>query len=426
MANEDTSRRTHLSKGWWLLALIAVVLLYFLMLFVRSVPIEDTNSSPITEQLGEQLSPKKNDKTTLGTEKKAPEPLPIEAPKNESDTDESDTNESVQIAQIIIEEDATLLESLIEIKSYSTVQISIQTNTTSELLLSGVMPTQQDIDALHQASIVAFGEGKVVNELSVGERTAPSMILDELADFMPTLKGIKNGALEIAGNRGHISGQVASEQIKTEIVSKISSFLTGEIKDSMTFSRTANSVATNVATNVAKGVVVDSTQLGANKITEKHALLKKEAQELEETNQQVNAKKILVEKLELQICQEKVAQTMAGKTILFARNQSKLDTSSFVLLNTLIKVVNACGNKILDSKTTKIGINGYTDNRGREAYNMRLSQSRADAVKTYLVETGHLKPHFIRATGYGAAQPIASNDTKEGRVRNRRITILIY
>ncbi|MEP9351271.1 OmpA family protein [Xanthobacter sp. KR7-225] len=69
----------------------------------------------------------------------------------------------------------------------------------------------------------------------------------------------------------------------------------------------------------------------------------------------------------------------------------------------------------------QVAIEGYTDNVGDDAVNEALSQQRAEAVKAIMVEAG-LDPADVSATGFGAANPIAANDTPEGRSRNRRIT----
>ncbi len=69
---------------------------------------------------------------------------------------------------------------------------------------------------------------------------------------------------------------------------------------------------------------------------------------------------------------------------------------------------------------TAVEIGGYTDNTGDPAANLRLSQQRADAVKSTLVQSG-VTPGMLVAKGYGSANPIASNDTAEGRFQNRRI-----
>ncbi len=68
----------------------------------------------------------------------------------------------------------------------------------------------------------------------------------------------------------------------------------------------------------------------------------------------------------------------------------------------------------------KVEIRGYTDNVGSAAFNLKLSQKRADAVKQWLVKKG-IDATRLSAKGYGEANPIASNRTKEGRRKNRRI-----
>ena len=65
-------------------------------------------------------------------------------------------------------------------------------------------------------------------------------------------------------------------------------------------------------------------------------------------------------------------------------------------------------------------IAGYTDNTGDAAANVALSQHRAEAVRNVLVLAG-VDPAMLVAKGYGSANPIASNDTLDGRFRNRRI-----
>ncbi|ETH07379.1 outer membrane protein A [Bordetella pertussis 2371640] len=63
---------------------------------------------------------------------------------------------------------------------------------------------------------------------------------------------------------------------------------------------------------------------------------------------------------------------------------------------------------------------GHTDSIGTEAYNQKLSERRAAAVKTYLVSKG-IDPNRIYTEGKGELQPIASNKTREGRAQNRRV-----
>lgn len=67
---------------------------------------------------------------------------------------------------------------------------------------------------------------------------------------------------------------------------------------------------------------------------------------------------------------------------------------------------------------------GHTDNRGADAFNMRLSRDRAQAVRDRLV-AGGVKGSRIATDGKGPTQPIATNDTEEGRAKNRRVEIQV-
>ncbi len=69
-------------------------------------------------------------------------------------------------------------------------------------------------------------------------------------------------------------------------------------------------------------------------------------------------------------------------------------------------------------------IGGYTDNTGNPAANLKLSQARADAVMNALINKG-IAPERLKAEGYGEQYPVATNDTPEGRERNRRVDVRI-
>ena len=68
---------------------------------------------------------------------------------------------------------------------------------------------------------------------------------------------------------------------------------------------------------------------------------------------------------------------------------------------------------------------GYTDDTGKPEYNMELSRRRAEAVADYLQKTYNLGPDRVVPDWYGAANPIASNDTAEGRAKNRRVELRV-
>jgi OmpA-OmpF porin, OOP family len=73
----------------------------------------------------------------------------------------------------------------------------------------------------------------------------------------------------------------------------------------------------------------------------------------------------------------------------------------------------------------RVVITGYTDDRGSDAANMRLSQRRSDSVRDFLVAQGGVDGSRIESKGMGEAEPVASNDTEEGRAQNRRVELRI-
>jgi outer membrane protein OmpA-like peptidoglycan-associated protein len=73
---------------------------------------------------------------------------------------------------------------------------------------------------------------------------------------------------------------------------------------------------------------------------------------------------------------------------------------------------------------TNISIEGYTDSKGAEEYNMDLSRRRAEAVKASLIGRG-LTSSRLQTIGFGESKPVATNDTEAGRQQNRRVRIVI-
>ncbi len=73
----------------------------------------------------------------------------------------------------------------------------------------------------------------------------------------------------------------------------------------------------------------------------------------------------------------------------------------------------------------KIRLDGYTDSIGTDAYNIKLSERRAAAVKDYLIKEAGVDSSKITAVGNGEADPVADNKTAGGRAKNRRVEISI-
>ncbi len=103
--------------------------------------------------------------------------------------------------------------------------------------------------------------------------------------------------------------------------------------------------------------------------------------------------------------------------IYFDVGKATLRSESFKSLDNLAELL-----KVKDEMVIEIA--GHTDNTGDKNANLRLSQARAEAVRDYLIKKG-IAPSRIIARGYGDTQPVATNDTEEGRQMNRRVEIRI-
>src|SRR6266568_4192457 len=101
--------------------------------------------------------------------------------------------------------------------------------------------------------------------------------------------------------------------------------------------------------------------------------------------------------------------------VMFEIGKSALKPESFTVLDIVAQSLNA-------NPDIRIEIAGYTDNTGSSATNLRLSQTRADAVRAYLGSKG-VAPSRMVAKGYAAANPIAANTTAAGRAQNRRVEL---
>lgn len=103
--------------------------------------------------------------------------------------------------------------------------------------------------------------------------------------------------------------------------------------------------------------------------------------------------------------------------ILFAYDKSNLQGDATVNLNKLVTILN-------DYPDTNIEVQGHTDSKGSDDYNMRLSKRRAAEVSSYL-RSRNVAGSRIENKGYGESAPVADNESEDGRAQNRRVTFLI-
>lgn len=119
-----------------------------------------------------------------------------------------------------------------------------------------------------------------------------------------------------------------------------------------------------------------------------------------------------------------VRQTVKGDIMIrlyglsFPEGQAIIEPKYFSLL---AKVNEAIG----EFPNCQLTIEGHTDSTGRQKENLKLSHERAVAIMEYVLANTNVKREQIKAEGYGEQRPVATNDTSEGRAKNRRIDIII-
>ena len=117
------------------------------------------------------------------------------------------------------------------------------------------------------------------------------------------------------------------------------------------------------------------------------------------------------------VCQQLFGDLLSKGRIRFESGKADIVTDSAGLLDRLIETATRC-------PTVNIEVAGHTDTDGEEASNQALSEKRAQAVVDYLVKAGLPANRFISA-GYGSTQPLAGNETEEGKAQNRRIEFMV-
>lgn len=136
---------------------------------------------------------------------------------------------------------------------------------------------------------------------------------------------------------------------------------------------------------------------------------------VEEVKPQAVAPVVVEEaKPQSQVAREIIEKGRATLNVLFATNKDTIKKNYFKDIDDLAAVMK-------QHQDLNVTIEGHTDNVGSAAYNKKLSQKRADAVKQYMVKKAGIDAKRLTAKGFGMENPIASNKTKEGRAKNRRV-----
>ncbi|MEZ5536783.1 MAG: OmpA family protein [Thiolinea sp.] len=248
-----------------------------------------------------------------------------------------------------------------------------------QLVLDGKMASQQQIDALQNEAALQVGVTNVVNNLTVSEEHAEAGWLGSVAKMISALPA--GSEMKIQEDTLQLSGDVADDAALEKLSAQMDQMAQG-----------AGLQLQNQLQVAAQSAEPDAGQQNPDQ----------QAARAEE-------------------CQGRLNAAMQDKRILFTFNDAGITAESNALLDDLAQIIRECSDD-MDGMVIEIG--GHTDSVGNDAYNLDLSQRRANSVRDYL-QGKQIDAALLEAKGFGEANPVASNNTAEGQARNRRITFEI-
>jgi OmpA-OmpF porin, OOP family len=242
-------------------------------------------------------------------------------------------------------------------------------NSNGKIRYSGVVPDEQTKQNVLNQLKSTFGEGNISGDISVDSRARAAAWPSGLSSALPNFKA-PGSEVTFDGNSINVGGTM-SENAKSDTVAKLKSvYGTGMNVGSFEAASAvteANRRATEALSSLRPGFTADD----------------------------------LVNALNMNI-------------INFRSGSSQIPRESMPVLEQSASAIKSA------PAGTKLEVGGFTDNAGNPAANQKLSQQRADSVVRFLTDKG-VKSDSLVAKGYGGSNPIASNDTEEGRFKNRRI-----
>ena len=166
---------------------------------------------------------------------------------------------------------------------------------------------------------------------------------------------------------------------------------------------------------VRKNVVANQTEIASlkksaakqNRLIQRHSATVREAMSRAEEAHKLAEGKLLYE------------ATISGESVHFGFDRSDVSDEARTCLDVFAGVVKG------ENKNIYIEIQGHTDNIGTEEYNLRLGQARAEGIMRYLHMEHGIPLHRMNAFSYGEFKPVADNDTRSNRAKNRRVTIVV-
>lgn len=220
-----------------------------------------------------------------------------------------------------------------------------------------------------------------------------------------------------------VSGVVPDEATRSAIITKLKQLYSGEreVIDQLTVGMVVtppewSKQVQRMLTPDLKTVTQGQLSVNGNAVTLKGNVSSDATRQVLQANLSTGLNPAYSFKNELKAVQSEQSlldQTLANRIVEFESGSSRLTVTGLNLLNEMAAAISKLGQQ-------KILVIGHTDSQGNRESNIELSKARAAEVKAFLTKKG-IPDHLIAVNGMGPDQPVAPNNTDEGRRRNRRI-----
>lgn len=247
-------------------------------------------------------------------------------------------------------------------------QISIGDNSA---ILQGTVADQQQSDALNAAALSHFSPKQVINRLVIGSNIEPlkTGLINQLFNHI-NLSGV---SITLIKDIIKLEGSIDTDAQKKQLTQKLN----------QQFSSFGYTIVNNLSINPS--------------------------------NASANTKQTTIENKNN--CQQKLKKLMSNSTIFFDSSKAIIKPQSYPVLDEIFDILKQC-------PSAQVVVEGHTDNTGNADFNKKLSKNRAQSVVNYLVKKGIMREK-LSEHGFGSSKPVVSNDTPEGRSKNRRIEFTI-
>ena len=186
----------------------------------------------------------------------------------------------------------------------------------------------------------------------------------------------------------------------------------------------AKAQADMVNNQTASSAAVSAAQSDAAKAQAEAEQSRLVAEQAKQREQQANSDKVAM-RAQLSVQLNKILETRdSARGLIVSMSDVLFDTGKYSLKPGAREKLAKVAGILLAYPGLNIEVGGYTDNVGGDALNQKLSENRADSVRSYLIEQG-VVTDSVSAKGFGNSLPVASNDNASGRQENRRVELVV-